>query len=206
MPLSGIVLAGGKSRRFGTDKASADLLGRPLLQWVVSALEGPCGDVVVVRARGQRLPSIDASIPVRPVDDLYEGLGPLAGLVAGLNAAGSELCFAVSTDVPLLQPALIELLAQRAASADVVCPQVEGFMQPLVAVYRRSACLPRFRAAVEQGELKITVAYAGLRLDVVGEADVRVADPNLWSFRNANTPLALAEIAELIGSRGSVPW
>ncbi|GAB4320673.1 MAG: hypothetical protein Kow0010_00600 [Dehalococcoidia bacterium] len=205
MTLSGIVLAGGKSRRFGSDKASADLLGKPLLQWVVSALEGPCDEVVVVRARNQPLPAVGASIPIRMADDLYDGLGPLAGLVAGLAVATGDFCFAVSTDVPLLRPALVELLARRARAADAVCPDVEGFMQPLVAVYRRGACLPAFRRAVEAGQLKITAAYAGLRVDVVNEEDVRTADPDLWSFRNANTPAALGEIAALIESRRLVP-
>ena len=205
MALSGIVLAGGKSRRFGSDKASADLLGRPLLQWVVSALEGPCDEVIVVRARNQPLPALHATIPVRAVDDLYDGLGPLAGLVAGLAVATGDLCFAASTDVPLLRPALVELLARRATAADVVCPNVKGFMQPLLAVYRRAACLPLFQAAVEKTQLKITSAYAGLQVDVVNEEDVRTADPRLWSFRNANTPAALAEIAALIESGGLVP-
>lgn len=196
--LSGVVLAGGKSRRFGSDKASAMLLDRPLLQWVVSALEGPCEEIVVVGARGQALPGVEADIPVRAVEDVYEALGPLAGMVAGFRAAEGDACFAVSTDVPLLQPALVELLAARVDGADAVCPDVGGFMQPLVAAYRRDTCAAAFEAAVERRALKITDAYADLRVAIVSEEEARRADPDLLSFRNANTPDALAEIATLV--------
>ena len=196
--VTGVILAGGKSSRFGSDKASARLLGKPLLQWVVSALEPVCEALVVVRAAGQVLPRIDCARPPVETEDRYEDKGPLAGLVSGFAMVGTEFAFAVSCDAPLVRPELVQLLHERAASADIACPLVEEHLQPLVALYRVATCLPVFRDCVENGRLKITAAYGRLRLVVVSESDIRAVDPDLRSFRNANRPETLAEIAGLL--------
>lgn len=201
-PLTGLILAGGKSSRFGRDKASALLHGRPLLQWAVSALEPVATAVVIVKAVGQQLPPIETVIPLTVIDDQYEGMGPLAGLVTGFTAVETDLCFATSCDAPLLEPGLVRMLVSRAEQADVVAPFVEGFMQPLVAIYRPSGCAPVFEACLREGKLRIVPAYPDLRTVVVREDEVREADPGLRSFRNANRPERLAEIEALLVDGG----
>jgi molybdopterin-guanine dinucleotide biosynthesis protein A len=201
--LEAVILAGGRSTRFGRDKASAPLRSRPLLQWVAEAVAPAVDRIVVVRAPGQLLPALGQPIPVDLVDDEFPGLGPLAGLATGLAAVAAPLAFACSCDAPLIAPALVARLADiaRAASADVVCPRVGGFPQPLVAVYRAPTCAPAFRRAVEAGAggLRILAAYAGLRVVEPGEAELSPVDPGLRSFLNANTPDRLAEIDALLG-------
>jgi molybdopterin-guanine dinucleotide biosynthesis protein A len=197
--LTAVVLAGGKSSRFGSDKASALLRGRPLLQWVLDAVGQACEAVVIVKARGQLLPGTTCAVPVTVAEDLYEAQGPLAGLVAAFEAVRTPLAFATSCDSPLTEPALIRYLASRAADADVVCPLVDGHPQPLAAVYRAAACLPVFRENVERGQLRIVVAYEGLRRKTVTGDEAATADPYLRTFLNANTPGRLAEIDALLG-------
>ncbi len=199
--LTGVILAGGKSTRFGADKASATLAGRPMLQWVAGALAEAAQDLVIVQAAGQRLPQIDVAVPVTVVEDRWEARGPLAGLASGFPAVATEYCFATSCDAPLLQPGVVRLLVGLAHGHDVALPDVDGFKNPLVAVYRASACIAAFERAVERGELKITNAFSGLDVLVVPEADLRPADPGLLSFRNANRPEALAAIEEHLASR-----
>lgn len=198
--LSGIVLAGGKSTRFGSDKAAAILRGRPLLDWVASTVATACAELVVVRARGQELPPLALPRPPLVVEDEYEGLGPLAGIVSGLTAAAGPLAFVVSCDAPLVQASLVRSLAALAADADIVLPVANGFPQPLLAMYRKATCEPVFRAAVDRGDLKITAAFKGLRLHRVDETALREADPGLVSFQNANDPSALAKIEQLLDS------
>ena len=200
--LTGLILAGGKSSRFGSDKASALLRGRPLLQWVVTALEPAVEAFVVVKAAGQDLPPIECGVRVLVVDDEYLAMGPLAGLATGFRAVITELCFAAACDSPLLLPALVEMLASKGADADVVIPDVGGFMQPLAAVYRPAACGPVFEARINRGELKIVPAFAALRTIVLREEEVRAVDPALRSFRNANSPERLAEIEALLDAGG----
>ena len=85
--VTGIIVAGGLSRRFGSDKASASLRGRPLLQWVRDALAPVVDEIVAVTAAGQALPPMHPAIPVTVVEDREPERGPLAGLAAGFAAA-----------------------------------------------------------------------------------------------------------------------
>ncbi len=201
--LTGLILAGGKSTRFGSDKASAVVAGRPMLQLVAEALAQVCESLVVVRAGGQQLPPIDVGAPVHVVDDRWPGRGPLAGLASGFPAVSTEYCFAASCDAPLLQPGLVRFLAERAAGHDIALVETGGHLNPLAAVYRASACLHAFESAVERGELKITDAFGGLDVVLVSEEEARIADPGLLSFWNANRPEALAEIETLLHEPGA---
>lgn len=197
-PVTGLILAGGKSSRFGSDKASALLRGRSLLQWAVSALEPVVQVLVIVKSPSQQLPPLVSLVPITVVEDEYDALGPLAGLVTGFAAVTTDLCFATACDAPLLSAELVRLLVEKAHEADVVVPNVEGFVQPLTAVYRPLTCRPSFSERITLGALKIVSAYAGLRTIVISEDEVRMVDPGLRSFRNANRPERLAEIQALL--------
>lgn len=197
----GLVLAGGRSTRFGSDKASAPLRGRPLLQWVVAALEVQCRQIVIVKASGQVLPALETTAALTIVEDRYPGKGPLAGLVTGFPHVKSALCFATSCDAPLLRPGLVEYLRRLAEDYDVVCPFVDGFHQPLAALYRAERCLPVFEDNVARDLLRIVPAFEGLRTRLVSEDEVREADPAFDSFRNANRPERLAEVEAILAER-----
>jgi molybdopterin-guanine dinucleotide biosynthesis protein A len=192
-PLTGIVLAGGRSSRFGSDKASALLAGRPMLQWVISAAAQVCDPIVLVTAKPQDLPPLESPVELRHVTDRYPESGPLAGLVTGMAVAESELCFAASCDTPLLRPGLIAMLREAAPGHDVVCPEVDGYLQPLAAIYRVPLCLPLFEEHVRGGRLGLHDAFATLNVRVVSEAEVRATDPALDSFLNVNRPALIAE-------------
>lgn len=199
--LEAVILAGGRSTRFGSDKASALLGGRPLLQWVIDAASGACGRIVVVAATGQTLPDVSAAVPVIVVRDHWEALGPVAGLATGLEAVQGPVAFVASCDAPLLRPEVIRLLVARIGDADAACPVVGGQRQPLVAAYRASTVRRRLAAAAEAGELKLVLALQDLRLVEVPETAVRAVDPELDSFRNLNTPERLEETERALRER-----
>jgi molybdopterin-guanine dinucleotide biosynthesis protein A len=117
----GIVLAGGASTRFGTDKLVAELDGRPLLHHAVLALAEVVDRVVVVVAPVSPDPSLPASLAGRVfvTRDAARHRGPLAGLAAGLgsDAAGpAEIALVVGGDMPWLMPAVLGLLVERLAA------------------------------------------------------------------------------------------
>jgi molybdopterin-guanine dinucleotide biosynthesis protein A len=201
--IEAVILAGGRSTRFGRDKASAPLRGRPLLQWVVDAVAPAVERILIVHAPGQALPPLSAAPEVVPVPDEFPGLGPLAGLATGFAHCRAGLAFACSCDAPLIAPALVRLLGAiaRETGADVVRPRVGGFPQPLVAVYRPATCLEPFRRAVaaRSGGLRIVAACEGLHVVEPAEDRIAAADPTFRSFLNANTPERLAEIESLLG-------
>jgi molybdenum cofactor guanylyltransferase len=194
---AGIVLAGGRSSRMGTPKAALEWHGSTLLRRIVGLVErGVDGPVVVVRAPGQVLPALPASVEV--VEDAREGRGPLQGLAAGLAALDGrvEVAYASSTDAPLLHPAFVRRVVgalDADADVDVVLPRAGGFPHPLAAAYRttlrplveRLLAEDRLRPAFLFDECRV------LRLDedaLLADPALARADPALDSVLNLNEP------------------
>ena len=192
---AGIVLAGGRSSRMGTDKASLEWHGSTLLRRVTGLVaRGVDGPVIVVRAPGQRLPPLPAEIEV--VEDAAEGRGPLQGLAGGLAAIGGRatVAYLSATDVPLLHPSfVVRVIAALGADDDVVLPEIGGHRQPLAAVYRTSL-LGVVQELVDAGRLKPGLLFDRCRVRVMAEAallsDAALArsDPGLSSAENLNAP------------------
>jgi molybdopterin-guanine dinucleotide biosynthesis protein A len=160
--MSGIVLCGGAGTRMGADKASLLVEGRTLLERAVSTLEA-CASPVLVAAGATGLKGY------RCVLDEEPGRGPLAGIVAGLAASQHELCAVIAVDMPDADAALLQCLARLRSDEDALIPCSDRGMEPLHAVYARSA-LPALRAALTSGDLSITAAVRRLRSRLVDGA------------------------------------
>ncbi|HPK04114.1 MAG TPA: molybdenum cofactor guanylyltransferase [Candidatus Sumerlaeota bacterium] len=194
--LSGIILAGGRSSRYGAPKDAAVLAGQTLLEHVARTVGGLCRELIVVTRPGQ---AVELTRPARRVtDDPDAPEGPLRGIVAGLAAARCELAVVVACDCPLIEPGLVRLLLARAGpELDAVVPIWRDHPQPLHAIYRVAA-LPALRALLAAGEASPTRALARLRVDRVAEHDWRGADPDARSFRNINTPADLELVRQAV--------
>jgi molybdopterin-guanine dinucleotide biosynthesis protein A len=194
-----VVLAGGRSSRLGRDKASLELLGRPLLRRVLDRLAGLADEYVVVRAAGQVLPAVKGQ-SLSIVDDLYRGAGPLGGIYTGLASLQAPRAIVVACDMPLLQPALLaELLRLGQGQAAVVPLNDAGLPEPLCAVYARP-CLETLRAQLEAGRFKVSDALDLVRPRYVRPEAWRRFDPQGRSFQNVNTEEDLRRVTELLRS------
>lgn len=183
VPVSAVVLAGGKSSRMGRPKALLPFDGEPLIAHTVRLLQKVFPDIVLVAAPGQELPAL----PVTLVRDEVAYQGPVAGILYGLRAAREDLCFVTSCDAPFLNGELIAHLLSVATEYDVVVPYWEGRLQPLHAVYRRSVA-PLLQEQLERGELRPIFLYQKVRTREVSEEEIRRFDPEGLSFRNMNSP------------------
>jgi molybdenum cofactor guanylyltransferase len=182
LSLSGIVLCGGFSRRMGRDKASLPFGGESLLARVMRIVRDVTPDVVAVAREGQFLP--DGIVAVR---DAAEGLGPLAGMAAGLRAVRSDRAFVTACDLPLLRPPLIRRIFELSDGYDACVPVIEGWPMTLCAVYRTSLAELADRL-VEEGDVGPRTMLALVRTRLVEADELRDADPGLDSFRDCNTP------------------
>jgi molybdopterin-guanine dinucleotide biosynthesis protein A len=191
-----IILAGGKSTRLGRDKASEPLLGVPMLQRVINRFAGLVDEYVVVRARGQLLPPLDAPA-LTVVEDLYPETGPLGGMYTGLRAATAEHGIVVACDMPLLQPQLIQELIRLGPGHDLVVPVSEDFPQPLCAVYAK-ACLQPMKRQLDAGSYKITGFFGNLKPLYLRPDDWRRFDPDGLSFQNLNREEDLRRAEDLL--------
>jgi len=181
-----IVMAGGQSRRMGGDKATLRFGDATLLHTVVGIVQ-PLFARVLVSVRARR-----SDIDLPQICDAHPDAGPLAGLCAALEQAGTPWIFAVATDMPFVKPALIEVLAARRAGFDAVVAVVGGHPQPLAAFYSVS-CLPSIRALLDDGGTRsLRAALGQLHVAYVDSSELRAADPGLASFFDLDTPQDLA--------------
>lgn len=183
-PISIIVLAGGNSRRMGTNKALLTIDGREtLISRVVRNLRPLTDDVIVVSST----PELYADLGAKQVGDVFAGAGPLAGLHAGLQAANADLSFAVACDMPLVDCRLVRFMRLLTTGHDVVIPRVEGQAEPLHALYSK-ACLPYVEKRLANGERRLIAFHPDVRVRFVEPDEWSVIDPSGHSFLNANTP------------------
>ena len=206
--LLGAVLAGGRSRRFGSDKARAELGGRSFLRRSVDALEPSVVRVGVVLGAGDgTLPADAVGVPVRR--DRTAARGPLEGLRVALTWAaeeGLEGAVVLACDVPLIDAATVAALVRAweghsADAPDGVVPVAGGRLQPLVAVYAVGV-LPAVEERLRGGDGSLRGLVRALRLATPDAADLLAAEGGLDPadrFLNVNTPADRARARALPG-------
>jgi molybdopterin-guanine dinucleotide biosynthesis protein A len=199
-PFSAIILAGGRSVRFGRDKSVEIVAGRPLLQHVVDAVGPIAGEIVVVRAPGTPPPPVTTRTPLRHVEDVRAG-GALAGLYSGLLVCSQPVALALGCDMPLLsRPLLRHLWGLLDQDVDVVMPLWEGKEEPLHAFYRR-ICLSAIEKALDRGKRRFVDFLPDVRVRYVSHDELRRLDPEGRSFWNVNYPSDLARILPVLESQ-----
>lgn len=181
--LSGVVLAGGQSRRLGTDKAFIEVEGVPMIRRVLEALRACCADVVIVA----KVPVHYRDLDARLMADAWPVQAPLAGVCSGLRAVRTPWAFVAACDLPFLSPDAVRLLARLAAGSDAAVPQIDGRWHPLHAVYA-AATGPVLEARLEQGTRSMIDALKALRVRPVTEEELEAADPTLRTLHNVNAP------------------
>lgn len=186
MSKAAIVLCGGFSERMGRDKAALPFGAETLLERIVGIVS-PCVDEVWLVAReGQEVPPNEKlQLPV--ARDPAEGLGPLAGLVAGLRAMSSDRALVVACDLPLLRATLVNGLFDLALGSRAAIPRVDGHYVPTCAVYSK-ALVAELEAMLAAGERRPRAILKLPGVIELAEAEVSAFDPELLSFLDCNTP------------------
>lgn len=181
---SAFVLAGGRSSRMGTDKASLQFDGRTLLARALDLLHALTPEVRIVGSAAKFAPH-----GRRVVEDIYPGRGPLAGIHAALSASTTELNLILAVDLPFVSESLLRFIVEQARAADAVVtvPRIAGGYQPLCAVYRR-AFAPVAQAALEAGKNKIDALFADTTTRILEEPELRRFAFGAAMFDNLNTP------------------
>src|SRR2546423_4268073 len=177
-----VILAGGLSRRMGRDKAALPAGGGTLVEHLARRL-APVVDEIII-AGGSAEPRLDG---VRLAADRDAGLGPLAGMHAGLMAARHPYAFVVGCDLPDVEPAVVTLLRGLAGTYEAVVPRADREPESVCALYARTLA-SRIEDLLEAGERSIKTLLATTNVRYVGREELFAVDPGLRSFRNLNTP------------------
>ena len=195
--ISGVLIAGGKSRRMGRDKRFLTVGGTSLFDRTLRLLEQVFSETIVVLA--EPVESLDTR-GSRVVYDVIPNVGSLGGLYTGLMTASRSAIFAVACDMPFLSSDVIRFMASFDTTADIVVARLESGFQPMHALYSQP-CIPFLKAMADKRDLKIQKLYGTqhLQVTIVDEVDLSTVGSGLKSFQNVNTldDLAQAE-ADLI--------
>jgi len=181
---AGYVLVGGRSSRFGADKALASWRGRPLASHVAGQVERAAGSVVLIGD-----PEKYSPLGFPAIADAAPGLGPLGGIATALEHSTAPWNLVVACDMPHLSAAFLAFLLETAGAraADVLLPlDADSRDEPLCAVYSL-ASRALIVEALRGGVRKVTHAFDGLRVERLARAGYAAFDPDGLLFANLNT-------------------
>ena len=188
--VTGLVLAGGRSSRFGRDKLAVRIDGRTLLDSAIDGVTPAATEILVVAA-----PDGAPELPddARLVHDPIAFEGPLAGVAAGLRAAREPIVLVVGGDMPTLVGAVIDsmLAALDAPGVEAVVLEHEGRARPLPIAMRRDPALAAANVLLADGERRLRALIETLETSVIPEATWRGLDPYAMTVRDIDTPADL---------------
>ncbi len=173
----GVILAGGRGRRLGGDKAVISLAGQPLIRWPLAAMRAALTDVAVIAKPDTALPDL-AGIPVwsEPAEPSH----PLVGIVHALRLASGRAVLVCPADLPFVTPATLRALAGAdAGDAPAVIAAVDGLVQPLLGRYEPE-CAALLALAAQEGREAMRA--------VVADLGARELEFDAFELFNVNTP------------------
>ena len=183
------ILAGGKSRRFGSNKALAHWFTVHVIDAVAKAAMGACQEVVIIADEPE--PYSYLGLPIFP--DILTGLGPLAGLQSALRHAKAERVLLLGCDMPLLKSELLNLMWEIPTWAPVVIPGTHQGLEPLHAIYHKSL-LPILDHRINSGDLSLQSLVKDIPCRIVSPADILKICPSFECLSSVNTPGDLARL------------
>jgi len=183
--MTGVVLAGGRSRRFGANKALAAWEGATLIEAVVNSMLEILPRVLVVTKNSSELAFLKRK-RVRIIEDACLEGHPMGGLFTALRGLKTGHAFVAACDMPFIRRELIEALWRSRADYDAVIPVWKDVRQPLCGVYARG-CLGMIRSSIDSDMLGISRLFDDLRTRFMLEPEIADIDPQGLSFMDIDT-------------------
>ncbi|MGE5575157.1 MAG: molybdenum cofactor guanylyltransferase [Ignavibacteria bacterium] len=199
MNRSAIILAGGSSTRFNTDKGVLELDGKTLLNHVIDAVEGLVEEIIVV-TNTQARANVYAKLvdeKVRFAVDIQESKGPLIGALTGFKEAKGEYSALLPFDSPFVSTEVLSLLFECCIGKAAAVPRwTNQEIEPLHAVYHTKQALLAAEEVLAENELDMQAMVESLRgVRYMSTMVIEQLDPDFKTFFNINTPLDLKKAA-----------
>jgi len=189
MAVTGIILAGGKSLRMGTDKGLQELCGKPLISYAIQVLSGLCSNMIISSSSdGYK------SFGYQVVADEFPGIGPMGGIYSALRQSNTERNLILSCDLPFVSEELLSFILENAIGCQVAVPwQGNQHYEPLCGFYRLSV-LEKMESFIQRGNYKLPDLFEEIsinRLIINNESDFYHG--NLFLNVNSKHDLEAAE-------------
>lgn len=171
-----IILAGGDSRRMGSDKGLLKRSGKPFVLRVIESAKPVSNRVMIITSNDEYK---RFGQPV--YDDLIKGKGPAGGIYTGLSISMYETNIILSCDIPFIEPSLISVLLSRSGNEDVLYYKDGETKHPLIGIYKKSAAA-HFKKCIDKNILKMEDILKSMK---VKELDL--PEPMRKQAQNINT-------------------
>lgn len=156
--ITGIILAGGKSTRMGSDKGFVTHNNKPFIQHIIDALQPLVDEIIIVSNNADY-----DMFELNRVNDIIVNAGPLAGLHTGLHHSKTEMNIVLSCDIPLINQDILEqLISNKNKDIDVVQTESKGKTMPLIALYNKR-CASTCLSLLETGERRLRILIKNLK-------------------------------------------
>lgn len=187
--ISAVILAGGKSKRFGKNKAFLKIGDRILIDQIVEKMAGLSNEIIIVTnilKKFYYLPKKFDYLNVKLIKDITPYKGSLGGIYSGLLFAENNSNFVVACDMPFLNISLLKYIISFCQDYDVVIPKINNFFEPLHAIYSKK-CLKPIKKLIDEDNLKIIDFFKDVDVKFIGKNEIEKFDPDLLSIFNINT-------------------
>lgn len=190
--ITGIILAGGKSSRFGSNKALAKFNGTPLIERVTGVLGRIFKNLMIIT----NSPLEYSYLKIPLYQDLVKGLGPVGGIYTGLDALDDGWAFFCACDMPFINEGLVRYLVGAKDGFDAVVPRMDWKIEPLHALYSKN-CLSAMKELIYKKEYQTIKAFDKINVRFVEEEEIKIYDPQLKTFLNVNKQDELEKIVKM---------
>lgn len=189
---TGIILAGGKSSRMGSDKGLLKLLNKSLVEHAIDILN-PCCEDIIISSNNKEYEKF--GFPV--IGDIYKEKGPMGGIHAALNATATKKNLILSCDMPFITKELLSFLIEKQEDSIAVIPVHKDRPEPLCGIYS-TKILPYIEQSISNKELKLMdlLNFVSALFPIVDSEDFYKPD----LFNNINSKTDLGRARELLSS------
>lgn len=195
---SAIIISGGLSKRFGKNKSLFEILGKPLITYVIHEINQIVDEVIVVVASEEQKKALTnlVSSSVRIIIDEYTLRSPMVGALTGFKYALGEYSLLLPCDTPLISRKVISLLFQIAHGLEAVIPKwPNNYIEPLQAVYKTKVAYKSALEAIKSKKMRMKNMIIQMKnILYISTTIIQNLDPTFNTFLNINTPEDLKRI------------
>lgn len=159
--VTGVVLAGGKSSRMGTDKGLLVVDGKRIVERAIEAMKAEVDDIIII-SNGNNYDYLGYKV----YEDIEKNCGPMGGIFTALSYSATDRNFVVSCDMPFLSRELVGFIIENSEDCEIAIPQNGDKLEPLCAVYNKS-CLEQFEVLLERKELKLQASLQYFKVKLI---------------------------------------
>ena len=180
--ITGIILAGGKSRRIGTNKALLKISNKTMIEEVFVKFKDIFKEIIVVANEVERFDFLGTKV----IPDIIPSKGPLGGIYTGLVKSNNFLNFIVACDMPFLDQNIVKYMLEVSGDNDIVVAHYNDRFQPLCALYSKN-CIKPIENQLKTNNLKISDFFRHVKVKTISEAEISQLDSQGLYFTNINT-------------------